>query len=95
LSRSSWRTKERDQPLDSIGADLQVAFPHNDHAPPGAPQLCLRSCVSFLVSTEFCLPEDRSRFWNVSLAASVPMPKAPMNEDDSSSAGKHKIGLSR
>lgn len=71
------------------------AFPDDEDTPAGPHELGNVARITDSIAVELGVPElgVGSRSFHA-LGTVVPVPEAPMNEDDSSSARKHQVGPS-
>lgn len=83
-------------PLENIRSLLKFALPQSQHLISKLPESCRRSLVAALIGGDLSSPKIRPCLrYGGPLAVFVPVPEAPMNEDDHFEAGEHNVWLPR
>ncbi len=92
----AWRTLKKTRQKFSQFPRRRLALPNHKHVPPLRTKSSLVRLVSGHVRSEFRAPKILPRLWKVGFPATLmPMPEAPVNEDDLHMARQHEIGTSR
>lgn len=89
-----WLVKKRPEPLAQRCYVLGLAFPDNQNLPACGFQGIFVPGIAFHITPDFVFPESCiGTGLDLSISTVVLVPEATMNENYSSSRGKHKVGF--
>ena len=86
------RAKKSNCPIQKRAVAFNLAFPNDKYAPTSFSKILMVLLVPTDIADELPSPKPLARFGEISLRATVSVPKASMNEDHGASFRKDQIG---